>query len=82
MNTQQTKEDIVYMQKLGEKLSTMRKAKQYSVLRLKKESGVSRPTIKDMEEANRSFHFICLLQIARALNTTPSKLLKDVENAL
>ena len=82
MNTPQTKEDVRYMKKLGEKLSTMRKDKQYSVLRLKQESGISRPTIKKMEDANSSFHFICLLQIARALNTTPSEILKDVENAL
>jgi transcriptional regulator with XRE-family HTH domain len=79
MNTPQTIDDKKYMQTLGAHITTLRKKNKHSVLSLKKQSGVSRPTIKDMEEANRSFHFIGLLQIARALNTTPAHILKEVE---
>jgi transcriptional regulator with XRE-family HTH domain len=67
------------LKKLGEQVRNLIKAKGLSQEKLAELSGLHRNYIGGIERGERNLSFLNLLRIARALEISPSELLKEFE---
>jgi len=67
------------LQKFGDRVRMLRKAKNLSQEQLAERSGLHRNYIGGIERGERNVALLNILRLAKALGVTPSELMKEME---